>query len=303
MIPQNELYKALLDNLSEGVYFVDLDRRISYWNKAAEKLTGRPAAEVLGFCCADNILVHTDDAGTQLCTVGCPLNATMTDGQLHETSVYLRHKDGHRVPVLIKVMPIRDGVGKIIGGVETFTDNSSSIQMKEQIAQLENLSLIDELTQAGNRRYANITLDTRLNDFKRYGWRFGMIMFDIDNFKKVNDAFGHDIGDEVLKMVVRTVVGNIRSPVSMFFRWGGEEFVILAANVNGKPLLDIAERMRILVATSKLLRPGGDIIVTVSAGATIVRPNDTAETISRRVDELLYRSKKDGRNRSTTDSI
>ena len=78
MIQQDEFYKTLLDNLSEGVYFVDRDRRISYWNKAAEALTGRTAAEVLGFRCSDNILVHTDDAGTQLCLTGCPLNATMT---------------------------------------------------------------------------------------------------------------------------------------------------------------------------------------------------------------------------------
>ena len=302
-MPQDEFYKTLLDNLSEGVYFVDCDRRISYWNKAAEALSGRTAVEVLGFSCSDNILVHTDDAGTQLCLAGCPLRAAMTDGQFHEATAYLRHRDGHRVPVQIKVMPIRDESGQIVGGIETFTDNSPNIQLKEQIAQLETLSLIDELTKAGNRRYANITLDTRLNEFKRYGWSFGMIMFDIDNFKLVNDNFGHDIGDEVLKMVARSISGNIRSPVSMFFRWGGEEFVILASNVNGKQLYDIAERMRTLVATSKLLHPSGGISVTVSAGATIVRPDDTAETISRRVDELLYQSKREGRNRTTTDSM
>jgi diguanylate cyclase (GGDEF)-like protein/PAS domain S-box-containing protein len=302
MMPQDEFYKTLLDNLSEGVYFVDCDRRISYWNRAAEVLTGRTAAEVLGFSCSDNILVHTDDAGTQLCLAGCSLNAAMTDGKFHEASVYMLHKDGHRVPVKVKVIPIRDETGKIAGAVETFTDNSSSLQLKEQIAQLETLSLIDELTKAGNRRYANITLDTRLNEFKRYGWQFGMIMFDIDNFKRVNDSFGHDIGDEILKMVTRTISGNIRSPVSMFFRWGGEEFVILAANVTGRQLFDLAERMRILVATSKLLRPGGDIAVTISAGATVVRLDDTDDTIARRVDELLYRSKKEGRNRTTTDA-
>jgi diguanylate cyclase (GGDEF)-like protein/PAS domain S-box-containing protein len=303
MMPQDEFYKTLLDNLSEGVYFVDCDRRISYWNKAAEALSGRSAVEVLGFSCSDNILVHTDDAGTQLCLAGCPLRAAMTDGQFHEATAYLRHRDGHRVPVQIKVMPIRDGSGQIVGGIETFTDNSPNIQLKEQIAQLETLSLIDELTKAGNRRYANITLDTRLNEFKRYGWSFGMIMFDIDNFKLVNDNFGHDVGDEVLKMVTRSISGNIRSPVSMFFRWGGEEFVILASNVNGRQLYDLAERMRTLVATSKLLQPSGGISVTVSAGATIVRPDDTAETISRRVDELLYQSKREGRNRTTTDSL
>ena len=302
MMPQDTLYKTLLDNLSEGVYFVDRDRRISYWNKAAETLTGRAAAEVLGFCCAENILVHTDDAGTNLCLTGCPLSAAMRDGKPHEASVYMLHKDGHRVPVTVKVIPIRDEAGNITGAIETFTDNSQCLQLQEQVSKLEKLSLVDELTRAGNRRYANITLDTRLNELKRYGWPFGMIMIDIDNFKRVNDTFGHSIGDEVLQMIARTINGNMRSPDSLFFRWGGEEFVILAANVDGGQLWDIAERMRILVATSALFVGHDEIRVTASAGATIARPEDDAETLTRRADALLYLSKRAGKNRTASDT-
>jgi diguanylate cyclase (GGDEF)-like protein/PAS domain S-box-containing protein len=301
MMPHNEFYKTLLDNLSEGVYFVDLDRRISYWNKAAEELTGRSADEVLGFRCADNILIHTDDAGTSLCRTGCPLSATMSDGTSHQASVYMLHKDGHRVPVTVKVIPIRDEMGKITGAVETFTGNSRHLELEEQIARLEQLSLVDELTRAGNRRYANITLDTRLNEFKRYNWPFGMIMIDIDNFKRVNDTFGHGVGDEVLKMITRTIIGNMRSPGSLFFRWGGEEFVILASNVGNEQLFDLAERMKILVATSALFMDHDEIRVTISIGATIARPEDDADTLTRRADELMYRSKAGGKNMTSTD--
>jgi diguanylate cyclase (GGDEF)-like protein/PAS domain S-box-containing protein len=301
-IMQDSIYKTLLDNLSEGVYFVDRDKRILYWNKAAEKLTGRTAAEVLGFHCADNILVHTDEHGANLCLSGCPLSAMMTDGQFHEASAYMLHKDGHRVPVTVKVMPVYDESGNITGGIETFTDNSANLFLKEQNAHLESLSLIDELTQAGNRRYANITLETKLSEFKRYGWPFGMIMFDIDNFKAVNDNFGHDSGDKVLQMVAHSISNNMRNPASLFFRWGGEEFVILASNVTGQRLYDVAERMRILVATSFLPRGNEAIRVTVSAGATLATVEDDAETLARRADEFLYRSKREGKNRTNTDS-
>ncbi|MGI2335864.1 MAG: diguanylate cyclase [Dehalogenimonas sp.] len=296
-----ELYKNLLDNLSEGVYFVDCDKRISYWNKAAEELTGRTADEVLGFKCADNILVHTDDQGTRLCLNGCPLTATMTDGRPHEASVFMLHRDGHRVPVTVKVMPIYAEDGKIIGAIETFTDNSKNFLLQEQVADLEKLSLIDELTRAGNRRYANITLDAKFNEFNRYDWPFGVIMFDIDNFKAVNDNYGHDIGDDVLRMVARTIMANIRSPQSLFFRWGGEEFVIVGTNVNGRQLYDIAERMRNLVSSSMLTYNGRELSVTVSAGVTVARSGDNPETLIRRADELMYLSKKAGKNRSTID--
>ncbi|MDV2989772.1 MAG: GGDEF domain-containing protein [Dehalogenimonas sp.] len=298
---QAELVETLLDNLSEGVYFVDCERRISYWNKAAEALTGRTAAEVLGFRCADNILVHTDDKGTSLCLNGCPLTATMADGRPHESSAFMLHRDGHRVPVNIKVMPMRDESGVIIGAIETFTDNSQNFQLQEQVAELEKLSLIDELTRAGNRRYANITLETKFNEFNRYDWPFGVIMFDIDNFKSVNDVYGHDTGDDVLKMIARTIMANIRSPQSLFFRWGGEEFVIVGTNVDGIQLYEIAERMRNLVAGSMLTRQDREICVTVSAGVTVARPGDDPDTIMRRADDLMYASKKAGKNRCTGD--
>ncbi len=104
-------HREMLDNLSEGIYFVDANRRITYWNKAAETITGRTAAQVIGFKCADNILAHVDAKGTQLCAAGCPLASTMTDGVPRQVSAYMLHKKGYRVPVNIRVNPIRDERG------------------------------------------------------------------------------------------------------------------------------------------------------------------------------------------------
>ena len=92
----------LLDSLFDGVYFVDLDRRITYWNAGAERISGYLRSEVVGSCCADNLLRHIDTEGHKLCQDGCPLAATMRDGKTRESSVYLHHKFGHRVPVLVR---------------------------------------------------------------------------------------------------------------------------------------------------------------------------------------------------------
>ena len=77
----DSFYKNLLDNLFDGVYFVDPERRITYWNKGAERLAGFPASQVVGTHCWDNKLMHVDAAGTQLCAGGCPLAATIEDGR------------------------------------------------------------------------------------------------------------------------------------------------------------------------------------------------------------------------------
>ncbi|HEY6837725.1 MAG TPA: PAS domain S-box protein, partial [Geobacteraceae bacterium] len=118
-------FRKLLDNLYDGVYFVDRDRLITYWNKGAERISGYTAEEVMGKSCKDSLLVHMDDKGTILCLAGCPLAATMEDRKERRAEVYLHHKDGHRVPVVVRVAPIPDRAGKIIGAVEIFSENST----------------------------------------------------------------------------------------------------------------------------------------------------------------------------------
>jgi len=115
-------HEKLLDSLYDGVYFVDQDRRITYWNHGAETLTGYTASDAVGRQCFDNFLEHVDEGGCALCVNDCPLAATIGDGQRREAEVYLRHKAGHRIPVSVRVAPLRDTEGLVVGAVEIFTD-------------------------------------------------------------------------------------------------------------------------------------------------------------------------------------
>ena len=147
-----DFYRRLIENLYDGVYFVDLDRRITYWNHAAEQLTGYAAPEVLGRCCSENILLHTDDRGVNLCLAGCPLRHSILDGKPREADVYLRHKNGHRVQVAVRVTPIRDLQGNIVGAVEIFSENSAQRDAQHRVLQLEQMAFLDCLTRIPNRR-------------------------------------------------------------------------------------------------------------------------------------------------------
>ncbi|MGB9406064.1 MAG: PAS domain-containing protein [Terracidiphilus sp.] len=125
-------YKELLDHIGDGVYFVDRERRILYWNEGAFLLTGYTAEELLGKCCSDDILCHVDHMGKNLCHDGCPLTASITDGKSHEAPVFLRHKQGRRVPVSVRVQPMRGADGSIIGAIEIFSDNSAQIEARRR---------------------------------------------------------------------------------------------------------------------------------------------------------------------------
>ena len=100
------IFENVVENLYDGVYFVDRKRKITIWNKAAEKMTGYSSEEVVGSFCFDGILDHIDSKGNHLCFNGCPLHACMEGREPREAAVYLKRKDGKRVPVVVKAMPI-----------------------------------------------------------------------------------------------------------------------------------------------------------------------------------------------------
>lgn len=289
------VYKEMLDNLYEGVYFVDKDRKITYWNTGAERITGFKAEEVIGHHCHDNILNHVDDHDKQLCLSGCPLHSTLNDGEVREAGVYLHHKDGHRVSVAVRTVPIYDN-GEIIGAVEVFVDDDRQAEMHKTINELKEYALHDQLTELPNRRYADSFLQNRFKEFKELKISFAVAVMDIDNFKSVNDTYGHDVGDKVLRMVGKTLVSAFRK-TDMVGRWGGEEFVVILPGISNDNLPGVLEKARALVERSSLRREGAALSVTVSIGATLAEKNDDLESILKRADRALYLSKEAGRNR------
>ena len=136
--------KSVMDALSDGVYVCDRDRRILYWSKSAERITGWPREEVLGRQCSDDVLCHVDKDGHQLCGEEyCPLHRSMVTG--HSSSdpviVYALRKDGQRIPTQVSVAPVRNGAGEVVGGVETFRDVSAAIRDLERAKIIQSLSL------------------------------------------------------------------------------------------------------------------------------------------------------------------
>jgi diguanylate cyclase (GGDEF)-like protein/PAS domain S-box-containing protein len=294
MFDQNETFVYLLNNLADGVYFTDLEGRIIYWNKGAEQLSGYRESEVLGKMCRENILMHMDASGRVLCTSTCPLREAMQDGQPREADIYMHHKNGSRISIHLWTGPLRDSSGRIIGAVEAFSDNTAKTQMAEKLAQMEQLALLDPLTSLPNRRYLDSHIYSCLEEFRRGGWNFGILYMDVDDFKSINDRFGHEAGDLALKMVARTLDANSRY-FDVVGRWGGEEFIAVIHHVNESSLTESAERLRMLVERSSL-SDYGSLHVTISIGGAPAGAGDTAETVLNRADANLYKAKQSGKN-------
>ncbi len=295
----DKFYKDILNSLQDGVYFLDRNRIITFWNRGAEEITGYSAEQVVGKSCRDNLLNHINEQGQQLCNRHCPMAATMLDGEPRDAYVYLHHAEGHRIPVQMRSTVIHDKDGNVIGSVETFNKGTSPEHTERRIRKLQQTAFLDPLTSIGNRRHLENRLKASLIVFRESRLPFGLLFCDIDYFKEFNDTFGHNQGDRVLRMVAQTLRSNIRESDTMG-RWGGEEFLILVQNIEASSLLSLGEKLLNLVRQSHLtLIDKRTLAVSISIGGTLVRENDTIESFVDRADRLMYQSKANGRNRIT----
>jgi len=278
------LFKDLLDNLQYGVCRVDGEKKILYWNRAAEKLTGYKSKEVVGkkfAFCKGNF---------------CPVKNAISDGVKHRSDVYLKRRKGGKVAVSVQVNPSFDSDKKVSGAIVSLINNQGKMALVKKVKSLERTASFDFLTSLHNRRLIERELYKRLDETHRYGKQFGIVFIDIDHFKKINDVYGHDIGDAILKMVAKKLYAALR-PFDFLGRWGGEEFLAITTNVNRAQLRVIANRFRKVIEQSSIFTGESIVKVTISIGATLARNDENVNALVKRADNLLYKSKNTGRNK------
>ncbi len=169
-------------------------------------------------------------------------------------------------------------------------------EQQERIRQSEAAARVDFLTRLANRRAFEQRLSEELERVRRYGGTFSLILMDIDEFKKVNDEFGHPAGDRVLKFIAAVLNEKVRA-TDFVSRYGGEEFAVLLPETPADRARVVAEKIRKTLQNSSLLHGKTKIKVTVSAGVGGVKPDgESLADLVARVDAALYQAKKKGRN-------
>lgn len=294
-----EFYRQLLEHIADGVYFVDRERRIQYWNRGAERITGFNATEILGRFCHDAVLNHVDSEGRLLCRGnGCPLTECMCDARQHENQIFLHNKEGRRVPVKVRAQPMFDEQGQVVGAVEIFSDATAEFELRRRTDAMQRMAFFDHLTGLPNRRYVEMTLRGLLNEARPPQSAFGILLFDLDSLKRLNDSFGHGAGDAALREAGQAVASALR-PSDVVGRWGGDEFLALVHNVNAEILYELAERAVATTGRKHVTVREGQVPLSISAGATLVQSGEALEQLLERADGLLYRSKSQGGGRAT----
>ena len=174
--------------------------------------------------------------------------------------------------------------------------HKSDIKLKEAYRRIEELAELDELTGSLNRRCVMRVLEEQIAGAQRTNAPCSIALIDLDWFKRLNDAFGHPTGDEVLRTFAITVFANIR-PIDRFGRYGGEEFLLVFPDTDEKNAARILERLRVMIAELDWSAFSPDMRVTISAGVATLRADENADAILARADRALDDAKTQGRDR------
>jgi diguanylate cyclase (GGDEF)-like protein len=210
-------------------------------------------------------------------------------GKVFRNQLINRKKNGEIYYEQKTITPVKDEYGDVISFVSTSQDITMTIEMTKK---LEKMATTDQLTGIYNRHRFEELFENELIRTHRYGNPFSLIMFDIDHFKQVNDTYGHDVGDHVLKTVVEIIQTTLRVN-DIFARWGGEEFLILCPETTLEIGSKVAEKLRSFIEFHSFKEVKH---ITASFGVIEANKPYTKQELLKYVDEMLYKAKEGGRN-------
>ncbi len=286
---QTEIEKLskVVEQIDDTVVITDHTGTITYANHAFYNDTGYTREEVLGK--KPSIL----KSGRHDAEFYKDLWKTIKQGDVYRGTLINKKKSGELFYEKKTITPLKDNMNNIIGYVSSGKDTTMETMMHQEI---EHIASTDKLTGIHNRYKFEELFILELERSRRFGYPMSLILIDIDYFKTVNDTYGHDVGDKVLKSLADIIQMQIRK-LDVFARWGGEEFLVLAPNTDLANASILAEKMRLAIDAFSFPSVGD---VTISIGVSQLAEGDHFDELFKKADQALYRAKEKGRNQVST---
>ncbi len=297
---------------SVATFVIDREHRVTHWNRACEAMTGVSAKEMLGTrdqwrpfypsqrpLMADLILDGASEGTVEQLYRGKYRPSQVVAGAFEAEDYFPNFGAGGKW-LYFTAAPLRNRAGEAVGAIETLQDfterRRTEIALKESEERYRMLSVTDALTGLFNSRHFYERLHAEVERAQRYGRPLSLIILDADNFKRVNDTYGHLQGDRVLQVLAGVISHSLRRTDSAF-RYGGEEFAILMPEAEMEAAVMVAERLRRCFHETPIMpADGGSLSCSVSVGVTQLNPGESVESFIRRADDGAYQAKRRGKN-------
>jgi len=273
-----EIYQTALEGLPTGVYLVDRNRRIRFWNEGAEQITGYLRQDVVGRFLRDHLLSSSSDLKDFDSDPDDPLNLAFRDGKPSTMEMSILHKDGYRVPIVLRTRPIRNSRGAVVGATESFEKNrTSSNSTRRQIALSDN-GCLDEITGLLTKNFMETQLRERLTTFAEHRIPFGILLVQIDHLDRYRASRGPAVVPVILRIVGQSVLNCLR-PTDILGCWGANQFLAILLECEEGEVVLVGERIRRTVGRSEIEWWGDRFSVTSPLGGAGCRTGDDPETM------------------------
>jgi diguanylate cyclase (GGDEF)-like protein/PAS domain S-box-containing protein len=293
-----EIYRRVLQSLASGVYVVDCEQRVIFWNEGAEAITGYLSQEVLGRRCDEHFPGHVDGENQAMNGPSAPIGVAIRDGKPVSAQVSLRHKSGHPVLVRVRATPIRNGDGTIIGGAESFDQAGAAVDRDNRSSKLEHLGCVDSATGTLNHEYTQTQIREHLETYAEHRVPMSVLMIRVDNIDKLRAHDGNGVVATVMRVAAQTLTNSLR-PTDLVGRWKDTEFMALATECNSWEAMKLGDRLRKMIHGAEVTWWGDRIRLSASIGGTSAKVGDTVETIVARARAGLEESIGQGGDRVT----
>ncbi len=279
-----ELLKALLDYVEDGVCLLDRTNHVVYWNHGAEQITGHLAQEVTGRHCSEGLELCYDCEGAALVDGECPLSKVKQDGKPRECLIYMRHKQGHRLPVRMRAHAIVDSQGEVTGLAEIFA--RASAQGRTELAEAARHLGHDALTGAQNRAYGEMRLQHELEAVKRFGLALAWIRVDVDGIEGMRYRYGPALIDATMRLIAHTIDASLRS-FDGLMRWDETSFRVMVRHAVESRVRELTHRLELMAESSQIQWWGDGRNVRVSIGSVMAAEDDGVESLEERVERAV----------------
>src|SRR5579872_3954943 len=246
-----ELYQTVLDGLGTGVYIVDRNRRIRFWNEGAEQITGYLRQDVVGRFLRDHLLATGDDVIDFDSEAEDPINIVFRDGKPSVVEVSILHKDGYRVPIVLRTKPIRNNHGAVIGAAESFEKNRSASDWTRRQTAYADFGCLDAMTGVPAKTFVETQLREQLITFAEHHIPFGILLIEIDGLDKFRASRGPGVVGTILRIIAQSVENCVR-PTDLVGCWHEHQFIALLRECKESEVALVGERVRRMIGRSEI---------------------------------------------------
>lgn len=281
MLDDVEDLRRTLESTPIGLYAVDRDRKILLWSDGAERITGYLRQEVIGHSCKDGILIHCDHSGACLCDTNCALSAALLNGRAPEAILFLKHRHGHRVPVRVHTVAIRNGRGAVVGALQAFHEQTVVTRSVGPSGTSTLVTQTHASSVVPTRPLTVALLREALAASRAQMIGCGVACIQIARFEEFRSSHALTAANQIMDSISGTVRQMLRQ-ADLVGRWSESQLLVVLPGCQSAALEAVATRLARIAHQSRIRWWGDDLSANVWIGAVMAHPDESHEAVAAR---------------------